>query len=46
MILESTKYLKYYSSVLNKRKGWNFEKNQISVQGEILIKIYTRVRTG
>ena len=31
----------------NKRTGWNFDKNQISVQGEILIKILEcRVKTG
>ena len=43
----------YYSSVPNKRTGknkctgWNFDKNQISVQGGILIKILEyRVKTG
>ena len=31
----------------NKRTGWNFDKNQISVQSEILIKILEcRVKTG
>ena len=31
----------------NKRTGWNFDKNQISVQGGILIKILEyRVKTG
>ena len=42
-----------YSSVPNKRTGpnkrvgWNFDKNQISVQGGILIKIPEyRVKTG
>ena len=42
-----------YSSVPNKRTspnmrtGWNFDRNQISVQGEILIKILEyRVKTG
>ena len=31
----------------NKRKGWNYDKNQISVQGGILIKILEcRVKTG
>ena len=44
----------YYSSIPNKRTGpnkrttgWNFDKNQISVQGGILIKIQEyRVKTG
>ena len=37
--------MEYYSSLPNKRTGpnkctgWNFDKNQISVQGEILIKV-------
>ena len=32
---------------LNKRTGWNFDKNQISVQVGILIKILEyRVKTG
>ena len=42
-----------YSSLPNKRTGpnkhtgWNFDKNQISVQGGILIKILEcRVKTG
>ena len=42
-----------YSSVPNKRTGpkgrtrWNFDKNQISVQGGILIKkLECRVKTG
>ena len=31
----------------NKRTGWNFDKNQISVQGGILIKILEyRIKTG
>ena len=31
----------------NERTGWNFDKNQISVQGGILIKILEyRVKTG
>ena len=31
----------------NKRTGWNFDKNQISVQGGILIKILDyRAKTG
>ena len=31
----------------NKRTGWNFDKNQISVQGGILIKtLEYRVKTG
>ena len=31
----------------NKRTGWNFDKNQISVQGGILIKILEcRVKNG
>ena len=31
----------------NKRTGWNFDKNQISLQGGILIKILEyRVKTG
>ena len=31
----------------NKRTGWNFDKNQISVQGGILFKILDcRVKTG
>ena len=31
----------------NKRTGWNFDKNQISVQGGILIKILEcMVKTG
>ena len=45
--------LKPYSSlpnkrtVPNKRTGWNFDKNQVSVQGGILIKILEyRVKTG
>ena len=45
--------LYHYSSVPNKRTGpnkrtrWNFDKNQISVQGGILIKILEyRVKTG
>ena len=39
--------LSNYSSVPNKRTGWNFDKNQISVQGGILIKILEcRVKTG
>ena len=46
-------YSATYSSVPNKRTGpnkptgWNFDKNQISVQGGILIKILEyRVKTG
>ena len=36
-----------YSSLPNKPTGWNFDKNQISVQGGILIKILEyRVKTG
>ena len=36
-----------HSSVPNKRTGNNFDKNQISVQGGILIKILEcRVKTG
>ena len=36
-----------YSSLPNKRTAWNFDKNQISVQGTILIKILEcRVKTG
>ena len=36
-----------YSSLPNKRTGWNFDKNQISVQGGIWIKILEyRVKTG
>ena len=45
--------LKEYSSLPNKRTGpnkgtgWNFDKNQISVQGGILKKILEyRVKTG
>ena len=32
-----------YSSVPNKRTGWNFDKNSISVQGGILIKILEKL---
>ena len=36
-----------YSSLPNKRTGLNFDKNQISVQGGILIKtLEYRVKTG
>ena len=45
--------IRMYSSVPNKRTGpnkctrWNFDKNQISVQGGILMKILEyRVKTG
>ena len=40
-------YKEAYSSLPNKRTGWNFNKNQISVQGGILIKILEcRVKTS
>ena len=53
LIFAVTNFLCTYSSVPNKRTGpnkqagWNFDKNQISVQGGILIKILDyRVKTG